>query len=85
MANAVKEIAVLINGKRVEVAASTTVAAAIAQAGIAGFRTSVRAEPRAPLCGMGICLECRVSINGRANLRSCNIYCTEGMEIRTDG
>jgi D-hydroxyproline dehydrogenase subunit gamma len=79
------EITLTINGNRVTVPSHTTVAAAIARAGGTGFRTSVKHEPRVPLCGMGICFECRVTIDGRANLRSCSIYCQEGMEVRTDG
>jgi D-hydroxyproline dehydrogenase subunit gamma len=37
------------------------------------------------LCGMGICFECRVTIDGREHCRSCQIPCAEGMEVRTDG
>jgi len=34
---------------------------------------------------MGICMECRVTINGLANCRSCQILCEENMEIVSDG
>ena len=54
-------------------------------AGVQGFRRSVSGEPRGPLCGMGICFECRVTINGREHCRSCQIPCEPGMEVRTDG
>jgi sarcosine oxidase subunit alpha len=73
-----------INGRSVTVPHGTIVAAAIAQAGVALFRRSVAGEPRAPLCGMGICMECRVTINGEAQRRSCQTLCEEGMEVRTD-
>ena len=78
-------ISLKINGAPVSVPASTTVAAAIAMAGVSTFRRSIHDLPRAPLCGMGICFECRVTINGEANLRSCQTYCAAGMEVRTDG
>lgn len=78
-------LSITVNGKRVSVSEKTTVAAAVAIAGAIGFRSSVKHEPRAPLCGMGICFECRVTIDGQTNLRSCNLYCREGMEVRTDG
>jgi aerobic-type carbon monoxide dehydrogenase small subunit (CoxS/CutS family) len=61
------------------------VSTAVAVAGIAGFRVSVTGEPRAPLCGMGICFECRVMLDGRAHVRSCQVLCRDGMEVRTDG
>jgi len=73
-----------INGDPVRVARGTVVAAALAQAGIEGFRRSVNGEPRAPLCGMGLCFECRVTINGRLHCRSCQTLCAEGMEVQTD-
>jgi sarcosine oxidase subunit alpha len=73
-----------VNGSRVSVVAGATVAVAVAIAGQA-CRTSVSGEPRGPLCGMGICYECRVSINGMPHCRSCQILCQSGMDVRTDG
>lgn len=73
-----------INGRTVEVAAGVMVSAAVALAGETRFRRSVTGEPRAPLCGMGICYECRVTIDGRPHAKSCQIPCEEGMEVRTD-
>lgn len=73
-----------INGVAVEVAPGSTVAAAVAMTGQA-CRTSVSGKLRGPLCGMGICFECRVSINGNPHCRSCQIMCESGMEVRSDG
>lgn len=73
-----------VNGRAVSVAPGTIVAAAIELAGESKIRRSVTAEPRGPLCGMGICMECRVTINGRAQCRSCQMLCEPGMEVRTD-
>ena len=76
---------VTVNGRAVEVAEGAMVSAAVALAGVTAFRRSVTGEPRAPLCGMGICFECRVTVNGRAHVRSCQLPCEPGMEVRTDG
>jgi predicted molibdopterin-dependent oxidoreductase YjgC len=73
-----------INGKPINVPAGTIVAAAIAMWGETRFRRSVASQPRGPLCGMGICMECRVIINGQAQCRSCQTLCEPGMEVRTD-
>jgi D-hydroxyproline dehydrogenase subunit gamma len=73
-----------VNGASVTVLAGATVAVAVAMVGQA-CRTSVRGELRGPLCGTGICFECRVSINGRPHCRSCQILCEPGMEVKTDG
>jgi D-hydroxyproline dehydrogenase subunit gamma len=77
-------ISVSVNGASVTVAAGSTVAVALMIAG-ASCRTSVRGEPRGPLCGMGICYECRAEVDGMTHSRSCQIACTPGMVIRTDG
>jgi len=71
-----------VNGVPVKVAAGTTVAAAILITGPL-TRRSVTGEPRGPLCGMGICFECRVTIDGTPHQRSCQILCVEGMEVYT--
>ena len=75
----------IINGRSVEVPEGTMVSAAVAIAGVSAFRRSVSGEPRTPLCGMGICFECRVTIDGRAHVRSCQVVCRPGMEVLTDG
>lgn len=77
-------VTVTINGRRITVPAGTTVAVALMSAGCTTFRRSVSGEPRGPLCGMGICFECRVSIDGRPHRRSCQTLCRSGMEIRAD-
>jgi predicted molibdopterin-dependent oxidoreductase YjgC len=78
-------IEIRVDGRAVRVSDGTTVAAAVMIAGAAAFRRSVTGEPRAPLCGMGICFECRLTIDGVAHARSCQTLCRNGMEVRTDG
>ena len=75
---------VTVNGKPVEVAEGVMASGAVAIAGVTAFRRSVSGEPRGPLCGMGICFECRVTVDGRPHVRSCQLPCRPGMEIRTD-
>jgi sarcosine oxidase subunit alpha len=74
-------IAVRINGRSVEVAPGSTVAIAVFAAGEKSFRRSASGQSRGPLCGMGICFECRVAIDGVPHLRSCMSPCREGMDI----
>ena len=81
---ATNSVQMTINGKPHSVAEGTSVAAAVLNAGIQIFRRSVTGEPRAPLCGMGICFECRLTINGRTHQKSCQILVAEGMEVVTD-
>lgn len=72
-----------VDGRAVEVPAGSNVAAAIARA-TSHFRRSCTGQPRAPLCGMGVCFECRVAIDGVDQLRACVTPAREGMLVHTD-
>ncbi|WP_443798380.1 2Fe-2S iron-sulfur cluster-binding protein, partial [Burkholderia gladioli] len=50
---------------------------------VRGTRGSVQGMPRTMLCGMGICQECRVGIDGRAHVLACQTTCRDGMRIDT--
>lgn len=77
-------VEISVNGSPLTVQSGTTVAAAVLLAGVAAFRRSVTGEPRGPLCGMGICYECRVAVNRVRHVKSCQVLCEAGMEIATD-
>ena len=77
------QITVTVNGAPVAVPSGATVAVAMVLAGVA-CRTSVSGEPRGPLCGMGICFECRVAIGGPPHCRSCQVLCEPGMQVTTE-
>jgi len=77
-------LSVRVNEVPIAVPVGTTVAVAMMIAGQA-CRTSVSGEPRGPLCGMGTCYECRVTINGVPHCKGCQVLCETGMEIRTNG
>jgi predicted molibdopterin-dependent oxidoreductase YjgC len=87
-------IALTIDGQACAVPAGTSVAAALelaalqspatgprAAGGVA--RRSVQGMPRGPFCGMGICQECRVAIDGRPHRLACQILCAAGMVVVT--
>jgi D-hydroxyproline dehydrogenase subunit gamma len=74
---------ITIDGRTYTFPDGTTVAAAILSVGETVFRTSVKSEPRGPLCGMGICFECRVTIDGVPHQRSCTTLVRDGMEVVT--
>ena len=76
-------IKIRCDGREIAVAEGTSVAAALLGAGVARFRSSVTGEPRGPVCGMGVCMECRVTIDGEAHRLACQTLCREGMEVMT--
>jgi len=71
-----------LDGRPLSVAPGTTVAAALALGGDGSARTSVSGQRRAPLCGMGICQECRVTVDGLRRL-ACQTLCRDGMLVET--
>jgi D-hydroxyproline dehydrogenase subunit gamma len=77
-------ISVTVNGTSVTVPPGATALAAILSAGAPSVRRSVTGAPRGPLCGMGVCFECRATVNRRRHSRTCQILCVQGMDIRTD-
>jgi hypothetical protein len=73
---------ITVNGKQVRVPLGASVAVAVIMAG-EPCRFSVNGEPRGPLCGMGICMECRATVNGVPHRRTCQMICDAGMEVVT--
>ena len=80
-----ERVTLTIDGREVSVDAGTTVAAALEIHGLPAPRRSPKGEPRGPLCGMGTCFECRVTLDGRPHQRSCRVLAADGMRVETDG
>jgi hypothetical protein len=76
------QVSLTVNGLPLSVSLGTSVAVAVMLAG-SFCRTSVSGEARSVLCGMGICFECRVIINGKPHCRGCRIPCEPGMDVVT--
>ena len=72
----------ILDGHPLQVAPGTTVAAALMLGGDGTSRTSVSGQRRAPVCGMGICQECRVTIDGQRRL-ACQSLCRDGMQVES--
>jgi D-hydroxyproline dehydrogenase subunit gamma len=75
-------IVVMVNGAPVRVAQGSTVAVALLVAGEPA-RRSVDGFPRSPLCGMGVCMECRAEVDSVMHSRTCQIVCQPNMRVRT--
>jgi sarcosine oxidase subunit alpha len=69
-------VRIRVNGREHEVPANQTIAAAVFSIDRSLFR-------HPPLCGMGICFECRLTIDGIGQQRSCQTLVRDGMEIQT--
>ncbi|TCM63849.1 2Fe-2S iron-sulfur cluster protein [Acinetobacter calcoaceticus] len=75
-------IELMINAQLIRVIEGTTVAAALTLAQQCNSRLSVTGQVREPFCGMGVCQECRVSIDGKRVL-SCQTLCRQGMKVES--
>ncbi len=74
-------VEILANGRRSRVPSGITVAAALLELGVTVFRRSATGEARGPVCGMGVCYECRVTIDGVPNRRACIVPVANGMVV----
>jgi sarcosine oxidase subunit alpha len=74
-------VEISVNGRTVSVDHGSTVAAALLSLGESSFRVSESGEPRAPVCGMGTCYECRVTIDGVEQRRACLVRVRPGMRV----
>ncbi len=72
-----------VNGVEQRLAMGTTLAAALGNCGEHSTRRSVNGQPRGPLCGMGVCFECRATIDGKSHERTCMTPVESGTDVRT--
>ena len=75
-------ITITVNSRPVQVLSGISVAAALSGLD-QPCRTSVSGQPRGPLCAMGVCYECRVTIDDTANRLACQTICAPNMDIKT--
>jgi sarcosine oxidase subunit alpha len=83
-----KQVTIRVNGRPVTAFAGETLFAALTAAGIRALRHSKKSQTktaRGGFCGMGVCQECRVTVDGMPDRRACMTEVAEGMEVVTDG
>ena len=77
-------IAVSIDGRRVTCREGETVAAALIGAGEIAWRSTRRTGARRGVfCGIGVCFDCLVMVNGDGPLRACLVVAQPGDDIST--
>lgn len=77
------KVSLTMDGQTMEVPDGTSVAVALHASGRKAFRRSVTGMLRGPVCGMGVCYECCLTVDGHPHVRSCMTLCREGMEVVT--
>lgn len=81
---AAKEIWFLVDGIRYPALSGDTIAAALYAQGFRTWRLSRAGDPRGLLCGIGMCFDCLVIVDGQANVRACLTEVREGMVVQTN-
>ncbi|MCL8252500.1 FAD-dependent oxidoreductase [Aeromicrobium fastidiosum] len=71
-----------VHGETVPVTASDTIASAMVAAGSRGMRDDESAGRRGVWCGMGVCHECTVSVDGDGGVLACMTPAADGMDVR---
>ena len=73
---------ILVDGRLVMAYAGESVAAVVMASGARVTRWTARAgEPRGYFCGMGVCQDCLVAVDGVPNVRACMTPAREGMRV----
>ena len=79
-----KSFEIEVDGERILAYEGETIAAALLAAGKRMCRnTTKREEPRGIYCGIGICFECRMIVDGKLNTRVCQTLATPNCKVQT--
>jgi len=80
-----QSLEIQVDGEKVTAFQGETIAAALTASGRRTFRrTKKKNEPRGMYCGIGLCFECRMEINGVPNTRACQTLVTPGCQVKTN-
>ena len=72
-----------VDGRPLRAPEGQSLAAALLAAGRSALRDSPSGRPRGVYCGIGVCQECRVNVDGRGVVRACVTPVTGGMRVTT--
>ena len=76
-------VTIVVDGVPHPVPGDVTLAAALLNIGVTAFRRDLEGNARGPVCGMGTCFECRVVVDGVANVRACLSQVRDGMSVES--
>ncbi len=77
-------ITFVFDGQQLPAAAGQSIGGALIAAGHRSWRrTRLGGEPRGIFCGIGICYDCLITVNGQPNRRACVIEAHEGDIVST--
>lgn len=69
------------DGRPIAAVKGESIAAALTAAGVKALGAARDGEARGVFCGMGVCQECLVVVDGRAGMRACSTAVADGMTV----
>ena len=79
-----RSLNMLVDGQSVVAYEGESIAAALFAAGVRITRWTARAgEPRGYFCGMGVCQDCLVTVDGSPIVRACMTTVRDGLDVET--
>lgn len=79
-----KSFEIEVDGERILAYEGETIAAALLAAGKRIYRkTTKKKEPRGIYCGIGVCFECRMIVDGKPNTRVCQTLATPNCKVQS--
>ena len=78
-----EQIAFTLDGAPATAIEGQSIAGAILATGRASWRTTRAQQPRGVFCGIGVCFDCLVEVNGARDVRACLRRVCEGDDVRT--
>ena len=79
-------VSVTFDGRVLPAYAGQTVGGALTAAGVRSWRVTRRqGRPRGLFCGIGVCFDCLLTINGETSQRACLVPVVDGMRLESVG
>lgn len=79
-----KTVMVEFDGRAVEARRGESLAACLTAAGVKSFRTTAHGADRGLYCGMGVCQDCLVEVDGVPNQRACMTKVDRPLKVRSE-
>jgi hypothetical protein len=76
-------VSLRFDGREIEALPGETIAAALAASDLVAVRQARSGAPGGPFCGMGVCFDCLVTVDGQPNQRACLTKVEAGMEVHS--
>lgn len=76
-------VTITVDGMPVAAREGQSVASALLAAGRRAWRRTLNGQPRGLFCGIGLCFDCLVTVDGTPNVRACVTAVVEGMVVET--